>query len=519
MSTHRSLQFEGFSLDLDRLCLHGPTGQADLRRKSFEVLRYLAGHAGRVVTKEELIKAVWPDVTVGDESLTQCVSEVRRALGHRGQHIIKTIARRGYLMDVSVSPDVTAVRPSAAATAGSLVSPLPDKPSIAVLPFTNMSGDPHQEYFSDGITEDIITELSRLRWFFVIARNSTFVYKGQVITAKDVGRDLGVRYILEGSVRKAGLRVRISSQLVDVRTGGHIWAERYDRRLTDIFAVQDEITASVAAAIEPELLAAEGMRAEARSVDDLDAWDLVARALWHFWRLTAAESEVAVALLRQAVERYPNYAPAHSMLAPALTYSAYVGWTPAGRDNELAAQLARRAMELDDGDPRAYLALGYLAIINRETDNAVRHIKVALTRNPNFATAYRTLAWALVLGGRPEEAVRYCDHAIRLNPRDETGLVSALMAGAHYQAGRYTDAVRCAKDALEQRPGFIATYRILCASLAQAGEIEEARSAMRRLRQLHPTISIAWIKQWVPYTAEPMAHFLDGLRKAGLPES
>ncbi len=225
-----------------------------------------------------------------------------------------------------------------------------------------MSGDPEQEYFSDGITEDIITALSRLRWFFVIARNSTFAYKGQAVDVKQVGRDLGVRYVLEGSVRKSGQRVRITSQLLDAMTGNHIWAERYDRELTEIFALQDGITASVTAAIEPKLLAAEGTRAETRSIDDLNAWDLVARALSHFWKLTAAESAAAITILRQAVERYPNYAPAHSTLSFALLVSTYVGWVSGGGDREFATRLAHRAAELDDSDPWAQMALGYLAL-------------------------------------------------------------------------------------------------------------------------------------------------------------
>ena len=204
------------------------------------------------------------------------------------------------------------------------------KPSIAVLPFANMSGDPEQDHFSDGITEDIITALSRLRWFLVIARTSTFVYKGRPADVRLVGRDLGVRYVLEGSVRRIGQRVRITAQLVDAAEGHHLWAERYDRELTDIFALQDEITASVTAALEPRLVAAEGVRAERRSADDLDAWDLVARGVSHFWKLTAVECDTGISILRQAVQRCPDYAPAHSMLAFTLVIAAYVGLGPAG---------------------------------------------------------------------------------------------------------------------------------------------------------------------------------------------
>ena len=396
---------------------------------------------------------------------------------------------------------------------------LPNKPSIAVLPFTNMSGDPEQEYFSDGITEDIITALSRLRWFFVIARNSTFVYKGQSANVKQVGRDLGVRYVLEGSVRKSGQRVRVTAQLIDAVTGNHIWAERYDRELTDIFALQDEITGSVTAAIEPKLIAAEALRTESRSIEDLNAWDFVARALSHFWKLTAADSDAAIVMLREAVQRYPNYGPAHSMLAFSLLVSTHVGWMPIARNRELAGTLARRAAELDDSDPWAHMALGYLAFVARKTDEAVRHFRTAIDLNPNFAAAYGYVGWALTFDGRSEEAIVNLQQAIRMSPRDPlNAFFLAGISAAHYLAGRYIEAVEWAHRAVQMRPGIIGGYRILCASLAQAGHIEEAKSVMDQLRQSHRDISAAWVQESVPYTAKPMAHFLEGLRKAGLPE-
>jgi TolB-like protein len=405
---------------------------------------------------------------------------------------------------------------------GSVAEPapaLPDKPSIAVLPFQNMSGDPEQEYFSDGITEDIITALSRLRWFFVIARNSTFAYKDKSVDVKNLGRELGVRYVLEGSVRKSGQRVRITGQLIDATTGNHIWAERYDRELTDIFALQDEITASVTAAIEPKLLAAEGIRSETRSIEDLNAWDLVARALSHFWKLTAAESKTAVTILRQAVQRYPNYAPAHGMLAFALLVSGHVGWIPAGDDRQSAAHHARRAAELDESDPWAHMALGYLAFTDCQTDEAVRHFQTALDLNPNFAAAHGYVGWALVFDGQSDEALRHFEQAMRMSPRDPlNGFFSAGISAGHYFAGRYPEAVKWARQAVQLRPGILGGHRILCASLAQAGLVEEAKSAMSHLRQLHPSLSIAWIRQSVPYMPAPMAHFLEGLRKAGLTE-
>jgi TolB-like protein len=522
-SSHRVLRFGRFALDLRRGCLRAGEQEIDLSPKAFKVLCHLAENAGRLVPKQELYDAVWPNVIVSDDSLVQCIGDLRQKLGDDEHRLIKTVSRRGYLMDVPVSAgDVPTARPSQATTTSaerSSVLPLPQKPSIAVLPFANMSGDSQQEYFSDGITEDIITALSRLRWFFVIARNSTFVYKGQAADVRKVGRDLGVRYILEGSVRRSGQRVRVTGQLLDAMTGNHIWSERYDRELTDIFALQDEITARVAAAIEPKLLSAEGMRTETRSIDDLGAWELVARALSHFWKLTAAGSENAITILRQAVDRHPDYAPAHSMLAFALLVSVHEGWVTGAVDRQYAADLAHRAAGLDDNDPWAHMALGYLAIVERETTQALYHFQAVLDLNPSFAAAHGYVGRTLVLCGRSEESLPHFELATRMSPRDPwNGFFFSGLSGAHYMAGRYLQAVTYARQAVQLRPGALGGHRILCASLAQAGQIEEARSAMITLRKFHPDISVTWIRQSVPYTAAPMEHFLEGLRKAGLPE-
>lgn len=396
-------------------------------------------------------------------------------------------------------------------------SPREDKPSIAVLPFLNLSGDPEQEYFSDGITEDIITALSRLRWFLVIAHNSTFVYKGKPVDIKQVRRELGVRYILEGSVRKVGNRLRITAQLVDARSGAHHWAQKYDRELTDIFELQDDITQSVTAAIEPKLVAAEGLRSQNRSAEDLGAWDLVMRALTHYGRMTTKESESAIKILRQAVQAYPDYGPAHSLLAFAFLVSGHVGWIPESNDFHYAAELAHRAARLDDEDPWAHLALGYLAFTERQTDEAVRQYMRALDLNPNFATAYGYLGWALVFDGQSEEAIHYFQHALRMSPHDplKAFYCSGTCVG-HYFAHRYDEAIEWGRKAIRERPGFTAAHRILCASFAQAGQAEEARRAMEKLYEVQPNISIAWIEQHVPYTDKAMPHFLDGMRKAGL---
>lgn len=520
--------FDHCQLDVPRRELRGENGLVPVEPGVFDLLQYLISNRNRVVSKDELIAAVWAGRIVSESTLSGRLNAARSAIGDSGnqQRLIRTVARKGFRFvgDVreggaGVAQDQSAPRDTGSGSAGVPADQLPEKPSIAVLPFINMSGDPEQEYFSDGITEDIIVALTRLRWFFVGARNSTFAYKGQGVDIRQVGRDLGVRYLLEGSVRKCGQRIRITAQLLDAIAGNHIWAERYDRELTDIFALQDEITASVAASIEPRLMAAEGLRTEARSTQDLHAWDLVARALSHFWKLTAAESETAVAILRQAVQRHPQHAPAHSMLAFALLLSNFMGWTPSGSDKEFAAALAHRAVELDESDPWAHLALGFLAFIERQTDEAVRHFRAALDLNHNFPAAAGFMAFAFAFDGQSKEALLWFEQALRMSPRDPfTGFFHGGSSAAHYMAGRYHEAVECARKAVQLRPGILGAHRCLCASLAQAGQIEEAKAAMSALRKLQPDLSVAWIRQSVPYTAEPMERFLDGMRKAGLTE-
>lgn len=391
------------------------------------------------------------------------------------------------------------------------------RPSIAVLPFTNMSGDPEQEYFADGISEDIVTGLSKLHWFFVIARNSSFVYKGKAVDVKRVARELDVRYVLEGSVRKSGNRVRITTQLIDATTGNHLWADRYDGDLTDIFELQDEITKKVVAAIEPRLLEAEGLRSQSRSSEDLGAWDMVMQANSLLWRLTKTEEEAAIARLTQAVERYPDYGPAHSMLAFALLFRAIPAGVSRNQDVRDAVALATRAAELDDNDPWAHLALGYANFLMRRTDNAVEEFCRALEINPNFAAAHGYLGSALAFNGQSDEAIPHSEQALRMSPHDpQNAIFNVGLAAAHYLAGRFSEAIGCARRAVQQRPSWPPGHRIYCASLAQAGQLDEARAALDRLKELQPDISIAWIERNIPYTPGPMEKFLDGMRSAGL---
>jgi tetratricopeptide (TPR) repeat protein len=323
--------------------------------------------------------------------------------------------------------------------------------------------------------------------------------------------------VLEGSVRRGGNRLRITAQLIDALTGNHLWADRYDGDLTDVFALQDEITRKVVAAIEPKLLEAEGVRSQSRSPEDLDAWDMVIRANSLFWRLTTAEIETAISILKQAVERFPNYAPAHSMLAFLLLVSGYVGCNVMDQQVKQAAPFAARASELDNSDPWAHLALGFLAFFRRRTDEAAEEFQRALDLNPNFAAAHGYLGWALAFDGRTDQAIAHLELAIRMSPHDpQNAIFNTGIAVVHYLSGRFAESVDFGRKALQQRSGFTASNRICVASLAQAGQIDEARTALAHLKEMHPDLSIAWIEKYVPYTPGPMVKFIEGMRKAGL---
>jgi adenylate cyclase len=434
-----------------------------------------------------------------------------------GEQTVKNIARPVGVHRVSIVADAAPILVKGAAVAAKTEVSSADRPSIAVLPFANMSGDPEQEYFADGISEDIITGLSKLRWFFVIARNSSFTYKGKAVDVKRVARELGVRYVLEGSVRKGGNRVRITAQLIDAATSNHIWADRYDGDLTDIFDLQDKITKSAVAAIEPKLLEAEAMRSQSRPSEDLGAWELVMKANSLLWRQTKTDSEAAIAMLTKATERYPDYAPAHSMLAFALLLRAIPAGVARNLDVKNAAVLATRAAEIDDNDPWAHLALGYAEFLKRRTEHAVQEFQRALEINPNFAAAHGYLGTAFAFDGQSDQAIIHSNLALRMSPQDpQNAIFNVGLAAANYLAGQFAEAIGCARKAVQQRSGWPPGHRIYCASLAQAGQLDEARAALDRLKDLQPDISIAWIEQNVPYQPGPMAKFLEGMRKAGL---
>ena len=451
-------------------------------------------------------------VALSDFAHHQVAGKVEATFADGGEHSLKNIAK-----------PVRIYRWAEGAVAAASEAPLalPDKPSIAVLPFTNMSGDAEQEYFSDGISEDIITELSRFRSLFVIARNSSFAFKGQSVNVGKIGRELGVAYVVEGSVRKAGNRVRITAQLVEAASGNHLWAERYDRDLDDIFAVQDEVTLAIVTAIEPTLGSAERERARRKPTGNLDAWENYQRGLWNMYQFTAQENAEAQSFFRRAIEFDANFAPAHAGLAHAIYISVFLGFrTNRAPDFGEARDAAERALTLDGDDALAHLVLGRLHMVRGEHEAAVSACETARALNPNLAIARYGLGTALACRGDYEEAIVELDEAIRLSPRDPMlWWILAIKSAANLSTGRYEAGLEFARASLRQPNAGVWAYVHEIATLAHLDRIEEARQSLARARAIMPDFDLNFVAsrlqqmRWVG-----REHFIEGLKKAGLEE-
>jgi len=445
---------------------------------------------------------------------------VHEGLGNRvavdfsdaGEHQVKNMAR---------PIRVWRWAPAGAPKSDAKAKPVTEKPSIAVLPFNNMSGDPEQEYFSDGIAEDIITALSHFREFFVIARNTTFTYKGQAVKVDQVCRELGVRYLLEGSVRKAGNRVRVTAQFIDGDTGAHLWAARFDRDLDDIFAVQDEITQSIVTAVAPETLGAEFKRAQFKQAGDLNAWEKVLRARWHINKLTKDDNETARQLLSEAITAAPGLAEAYSTLAICHVNDNLHVW----RSDSAAAiaagdAAARQAVALDGNDANALAVLGMTSVFARRFEDAFGYLDKAVRLNPNLANAYGTLAAAHGVSGNYAESRQAAERAVALSPRDTS--MAFWYAGrgfAAYMAERYEECVDVAHAALREHPGYASSLRQLAAALAMLGRKDEAAAALEQLLERMPGLTVSKVAIIVPVRhADDNERWLEGLRRAGLPE-
>ena len=511
-------------------------GRRELRRGSepiavepqvFDLLLYLLQNRDRVASKDDLIASIWGGRIVSASTLTSRIKSARNAVGDSGrdQKLIRTIARKGFRFVGAVSIQEDGAEPAFGnpkppyihEQSRPALSP-PDRPTIAVLPFVNMSGDPEQAYFSDGISEDIITALSKLRWFFVIARNSSFIFKGRAVHMKQVAEELGVGYVIEGSVRKDGDRVRITTQLSDAATGTQIWAERYDRNLVDVFAVQDEITEAIVAAIEPQLYAAENFRANRKPPDKMDAWDLVMRALSHHWRVTRQDNVVSQALLEKATAIDPNYGQALGLLAAIHTFSAHMGWEDMATAAPIAERAALAAILADSEDPWAHYALGCVYLFKRRFDDSLAEFVLALRLNPNFSLAQGYYGLALSYIGRWEDANLAAQRALRLSPRDPlSAIYYGIAAYAQFVGRNYDEAMRLAHEAIRHRSDFVGAHRVLTAAAGMAGHGDIAADALHELRRAQPNISLAWIADQMPIKQDAeREHYLEAFRRAGL---
>ncbi len=556
-------RFEGYTLDVARSALRAADRDVQLRRKTFEVLRYLVENADRLVTKEELLKAIWPNVAVTDESLTHCVSEIRQAIGDSTQAIIATVPRRGYRFAVAVSriaaSTAAAAQPAFAAPSplvgegrgggaralgtdvphGSTPTPDPspqgggeqarvglslDRPSVAVLPFANLSGDPQQDYFSDGITEDITTELSRFSELIVIARNSAFQYKGKAVDIRQIGQELGARYVLEGSVRRSGDRIRITAQLIDAVTGAHRWADRYDRELHDVFAVQDEVARAIVAILAAHVKRAEIERTLLKPPAAWEAYEYYLRGVEAFFlhqsRRTKASLYEARRLLEQSLAIDPGYARAAEVLSWTHLHayiepfdSDYLGAAALDR----ALELAETAVHVDARLPQAHAQLGHVLIYKRQHDAAMAEFERASALNPNLFD-YR-FAKALTYGGEPARAIELLEANIRLDPFQPLFGSFSQMGLANYLLKRYGEAVRLLRECASRLPNLQWPHLFLAAAYAQAGQLEEARAEAAEVLRINPGFTIErWKRLAVDKDPKDVEHRLDGLRKAGLPE-
>lgn len=509
--------FDNFLLDTERRELRRGAAPVSVQPQVFDLLEYLIRNRERVVTKDDLIAHIWQGRIVSESVLTTRLNAARTAIGDSGaeQRLIKTLSRKG----VRFTGAVREQQAPEAATTMQPTLPLPDKPSIAVLPFQSMSDDSEQEYFADGITDDITTALSKWRWFFVIARNSSFTYKGRGVDVRQVGRELGVRYVLEGAVRKSESKVRINAQLIEAATGNHLWAERYDGDLTDIFAIQDEVIQKVGAAVEPVIAKRESQIAARKAPENLPAWDHYLRGSWHFHQFTEETSSKALEDFQCATALDPYLADAHVGIARVhLNRVVYQYSRDRDKDLHLAGEAARKALLLDNENGYGWYALANILSHTGDSEGGVHHARKAIELNPSFALGHFVVAVSSLYLGRSEEALHAIDTALRLSPNDPQRFAwFGLRASALYLLKRYDEAIATARQSLSIR-WYHTACRVLAASCAQLGRMEEASRAVAELAasgSAERTISDVT----TPFkSAADRDLYTEGLRKAGMPE-
>jgi TolB-like protein len=522
--------FEDCELDTTTFELRRDGRVCNVQPQVLELLRYLIENRERMVSKDELFEKVWSGRIVSESALSSRIKAARQAIGDDGaaQRLIRTVHGRGFRFQ----GDVTTITPSTAADdeppaiekreAEGHTTGEARRPAIAVLPLDNLSGDPEQEYFSDGITEDIITELSRFRSLRVIARNSSFTYKGRAMLVQAIGKDLGADYVVEGSVRKIGNTVRINAQLIETDTGSHVWAERYDRNLDSVFQLQDEITRAIAAAIEPEMGGLERQRSQLKSPGELDAWDWYQRGLWYMYQDTQPTNIEALQHFERAIELSPGFAPAYAQSAFVMFQDIIAGYRELSDDTiDDAFAMAEKAIAIDDRDALAHMVLGRLKLLRREYDESIAELETAIALNPSFADAHHALGFSLIYAGQPEEAIPHFETAIRLSPYDpRSSSFHEMRAWALLVMGRYESAANAARASVRRpNPQFWA-FATLCAALGQLGLADEIKTAQIELFKRKPDFSVGFVEQYVYYNKVPeqLARYTEGLRKAGVPE-
>jgi adenylate cyclase len=500
------------------------TDQRELRRNGhlvavapqvFDLLDHLIVNRERVVSKDDLIAAIWKGRIVSDSALTTRINAVRCAIGDSGeeQRLVKTLARKGFRFVADVHEQREPAQPPKQAPA------LPDRISIAVLPFNNLSGDPEQEYFADGMVEEITTALSRFHWLFVIARTSSFTFKGKAFDVKDIGSRLGARYVLEGSVRKASSKVRIAGQLIDAVTGEHVWADNFERDLSDIFAVQDEMTTAVVCAILPKLFRTEIAAARRRPPENLTAYDLHLRTMFHYSQATRQGLAEAIRLAHRALELDPRFSFVAALAGLAHTVNILLGYsTDPQFDRNEAVRFLRMAIRIDDGDPQTLATAALIStFIVRDHEASIEMVERAVALNPNSFWIWMDRGWVHYAAGLPEEAIRSFEHAMPMSPVDP--MLNRVLLGmgmAFIELRRFDEAIAAGKKSHRLNPAFLGVYWCLASAFAHAGCDAEAHEAAAHLLDLDPTFTIStWLARG-GYSNAKLA--VEGLRKAGLPE-
>ncbi|MGA8390334.1 MAG: winged helix-turn-helix domain-containing tetratricopeptide repeat protein [Pseudolabrys sp.] len=521
-------RFAGFEIDIPRRELRRASELVSIEPQVFDLLVHLVRNHDRIVTKDELIETVWKGRAISEAALSSRISTARRAIGDCGaeQKLIRTLNKRGFRFVGAVQAAGKTAIPVAQRGSRrgleSLAFTWSDRASIVVLPFQNISGDPEQEYLADGITEDITTGLSRQQWFSVVDRNSSFARKGEAVDIRKLACELGARYVLEGSVRTAGGHIRVTAQLIDATKRIHVWADRHDSAVADIFRRQDDITNRIVDSVRSQLVMAEAMRLRGRRSVDVDTHDLVTQALPHMWRMSVSEQQLAQTLLQQAAVREAPQGRAHVHALLGWTYMNMFNLdshTPIGELTEKALEAGTTALALDEQDYWGHLVLGLGRARQRRPDDAVRHLSQSVEINPNFALGHAGLGYALACGGQPQRGLEALARAWQIGPLDPFLAIYAPVTQymALFALERYDEAITVCRSVAARHPNHAGARRLMTVSLGLLGRIDEAEESLANTLALQPDFSTDHVAYNTVFAhVSDRSRFLRGLQKAGL---